>query len=276
MMGHEISTVQQRPAVAKASRLRQGLISKARRASLLTMSALTLHFATGENWQVRAQDVQATRQDHGQAALLSYGGRLYDNHWAVLKSSPPSQPNPAYPADASKTATTTWRCVSCHGWDYLGSDGQLGKISSKFVSITGSKGRDPDQIARFLRSGSHSAVIAPMPDEALHALSLFICCGQHDIHSLIGPNSEAKGDPLRGKDVYDGVCNRCHQADGKAPIYGEPGDVSSLGWIARQHPAQAAHKIRNGVASADMVSLRFLDIGQIGDLLAYLQTLDAQ
>ena len=115
-----------------------------------------------------------------------------------------------------------------------------------------------------------------MPDEALHALSLFICCGQHDMRSLIGPNGEAKGDPLRGKDVYDGVCNRCHQADGKAPIYGEPGDVSSLGWIARQHPAQATHKIRNGVPSADMVSLRFLEIEQIGDLLAYLQTLDPQ
>ena len=86
----------------------------------------------------------------------------------------------------------------------------------------------------------------------------------------------SQGDPLRGKDVYDGICNRCHQADGKAPIYGEPGDVSSLGWIARQHPAQAAHKIRNGVPSADMVSLRFLDIEQIGDLLAYLQTLDPQ
>ena len=248
----------------------------ARSVSLLTMSVLALDASIGGGRPVGAQEAQAPRQDHGQAAVLSYGGRLYDNHWVVLKRLPPSQANPLYPGDARNATTTTWRCVSCHGWDYSGSEGQLGQTGSKFIGIAGAKGRDPEQIARFLRSGSHSAVVAPMPDEALHALSLFICCGQHDMRSLIGPNGEAKGDPLRGKDVYDGVCNRCHQADGKAPIYGEPGDVSSLGWIARQHPAQATHKIRNGVPSADMVSLRFLKIEQIGDLLAYLQTLDPQ
>jgi cytochrome c5 len=225
---------------------------------------------------VAAQEAWPPSVEQGQAATLSYGGRLYDNHWVVLNVLPPLEPNPAYPADPRTAPKSTWRCVSCHGWDYSGSDGLLGEISSKFVSMAGAKGRDPDQIAKFLRSGSHAVIAAKMPDEALHALSLFICCGQHDIRTLTGPNGEAKGDPLRGKDIYDGICNRCHQADGKAPIYGEPGDVSSLGWIARQHPAQAAHKIRNGVPSADMVSLRFLDIERIGDLLAYLQTLDAQ
>lgn len=244
--------------------------------SLLTISALALDVSIGGGLPVAAQQARAPQQDHGQAAILSYGGRLYDNHWVVLKRSPPSRPNPAYPGDPRNAPTTTWRCVSCHGWDYSGSDGQLGQTGSKFIGIAGAKGRDPGQIAQFLRSGSHSAVVAQMPEEALQALSLFVCCGQHDIHALIGPNGEAKGDPLRGKDIYDGVCNRCHQADGKAPIYGELGDVSSLGWIARQHPAQAAHKIRNGVPSADMVSLRFLEIEQIGDLLAYLQTLDPQ
>jgi hypothetical protein len=256
------------------SRPWQWLLAIARSASLLTMAALVLDLSSGGGRPAGAEEAQAPRQDRGQAAILSYGGRLYDNHWVVLKRAPPSKPNPLYPGEPLSAITSTWRCVSCHGWDYSGSSGQLGQIGSKFIGITGAKGRDPEQIARFLRSGSHSAVVAPMPDEALQALSLFVCCGQHDIHSLIGPNGEAKGDPLRGKDVYDGVCNRCHQADGKAPIYGEPGDVSSLGWIARQHPAQAAHKIRNGVPSADMVSLRFLEIEQIGDLLAYLQTLD--
>jgi thiosulfate dehydrogenase len=240
-----------------------------------SLSALALGVSVA--WApVGAQEARPPLVDQGQAATLSYGGRLYDNHWVVLKLLPPSEPNPTYPADPHDAPKTTWRCVSCHGWDYSGSNGHLGQIGPKFVSIAGAKDRDPDQIARFLRSGSHSVIVAPVPDEALHALSLFICCGQHDIRSLIGPNGEAKGDPLRGKDIYDGVCNRCHQADGKAPIYGEPGDASSLGWVARQRPAQAAHKIRNGVPSADMVSLRFLDIERIGDLLAYLQTLDAE
>ncbi|MFM9616228.1 c-type cytochrome, partial [Streptomyces niveiscabiei] len=79
-----------------------------------------------------------------------------------------------------------------------------------------------------------------------------------------------------GKDIFEGVCNRCHQGNGNAPLYGESGDVSSLGWVSRQSPAQAVHKIRNGVPSAEMLSLRFLDIERVGDLLAYLQTLEVK
>ncbi len=208
----------------------------------------TLAIAPTLSWTAAsAQNMQPPTGEKGQEATLSYGGRLYDNHWAVLNLLPPQQPNNRYPADPRTAPKSTWRCVSCHGWDYSGSDGQLGQIGSKFVSIAAAKGWDPDQIARFLRSGPHADIIGPMPDEALHALSLFVCCGQHDIRTLIGPSGEAKGDPLRGKDIYDGVCNRCHQVDGKAPIYGEPGDVSSLGWVARRRAAEAAHKIRNGV-----------------------------
>ena len=240
-----------------------------RNASLILIWALSVGIAVSP---VRAQE--GLRSEQGRAAILSYGGRLYDNHWRVLNHLPPPEPNPAYPADSRNTLNTTWRCVSCHGWDYSGSDGHLGQIGSKFISIRGAEGRDPAQVAQYLRSGSHMAIVAVVPDEALRALSLFICCGQHDIRTLIGRSGEAKGDPMRGKDIYDGVCNRCHQSDGKAPIYGELGDVSSLGWIARQRPAEVVHKIRNGVPSADMVSLRFLDIERIGDLLAYLQTLD--
>ena len=77
-----------------------------------------------------------------------------------------------------------------------------------------------------------------------------------------------------GKDIYEGTCTRCHQADGKAPLYGEAGNKASLGWIARNRTEQAVHKIRNGVPLADMLSLRFLDRESLAGLLAYLQTLD--
>jgi mono/diheme cytochrome c family protein len=79
---------------------------------------------------------------------------------------------------------------------------------------------------------------------------------------------------MRGKDIFQGTCERCHDADGKAPIYGERGDKSSLGWIVRQRPEQAVHKIRNGVPGADMLSLRFLNMESLSGLLAYLQKHD--
>lgn len=207
----------------------------------------------------------------GRAATISYGGRLYDNHWRVLKTAPPSGPHPAY---KGPNPSVSWRCVSCHGWDYSGSDGQLGQREPQAVPLGHVKGQSPQGVAKFLRSGSHRSIVAPLDETAVSALALFLCCGQHDLAEFIGADGKAKGNALRGKDIYDNSCNRCHQSDGKAPIYGEMGDVPSLGWLARQRPAQAVHKIMNGVPGADMLALRFLSTEEISDLLAYLQTLD--
>ncbi len=241
----------------------------------LSLSALAVAFITFAGVPVCAQDAIGTLPEYGQAAQLSYGGRLYDNHWVVLGRRPPEQPNSSYPANPRGASTTTWRCVSCHGWDYAGSNGHLGRIGSGFVDLTGMRRRKPDQIEKFLRSTSHQKLVAHMPDDALQAISLFLCCGQHDMKTLVNANGRAKGNPLRGKDIYEGSCSRCHQADGKASILGERGDASSLGWISSNRPAQAVHKIRNGVVGADMLSLRFLEMERIADLLAYLQSLNS-
>lgn len=211
----------------------------------------------------------------GQAAEISHGGRLYDNHWSATGRRPPSHRNPMYPASQAVAGLSTWRCVSCHGWDYMGSAGHLGRKAPAFASIRGAVARAPKDIANFLKTSSdHGPVLTGLSAGDLESLSLFVCCGQHDIRAFIDEQGRARGNPLLGQDIFDNTCARCHQADGKAPIYGEAGDVSSLGWIARERPAQALHKIRNGVPNADMLSLRFLELKQIGDLLAYLQTLE--
>ena len=82
----------------------QLFLSMARSVSLLTMSVLAIDASIGGG-----RPVGAPRQDHGQAAVLSYGGRLYDNHWVVLKRLPPSQANLIYPGDPRNATTTTWR-----------------------------------------------------------------------------------------------------------------------------------------------------------------------
>ena len=225
--------------------------------------------------QLSAAERAATLPKPGQASEVSRGGRLYDNHWSEIGRRPPTQRNPAYPTDQTADGLTTWRCVACHGWDYLGGAGHLDANVSPFSSIRSAAGRDPKDIAKFLKTSTdHAMVLTGLPAGELEDLALFVCCGQHDIGVLIDENGKAKGDPLRGKDIFENSCARCHQADGQAPLYGEEGDVSSLGWIARERPAQAVHKIRNGVPNADMLSLRFLELERIGDLLAYVQTLD--
>ena len=211
----------------------------------------------------------------GKKWLLSLGGKLYDNLWSALNITPPKGRNPQYPAGADIPAAGTWRCVACHGWDYRGREGQLKKLrnSPRFVSLRPLDGKTQADVARRIRA-KHPEFNRVLPPPMLNALAFFIARGQHDVTRVLDAKGRARGDVLPGKDIFEGVCISCHQADGKAYIEGEPGDRPALGWVARYRPEQALHKIRNGVPGADMLSLRFLDMKQIADLLAYAQTLD--
>jgi mono/diheme cytochrome c family protein len=212
----------------------------------------------------------------GQDAVLSFGGRLYDNHWTILNRQPPTSRHPLFPKQVKIAPGATWRCVSCHGWDYRGAEGHLGKASKDpaFSNLAGMTGQDPQSIVESLVSETHRPITAPLSQEQLLALAKFLSFGQHDMSEFSGAEGRAVGNPLRGEDIFEGTCQRCHGADGKAPIYGEEGDKPSLGWLARNRTEQAVHKIRNGVPQADMLSLRFLDPKSMSGLLAYLQTLD--
>jgi mono/diheme cytochrome c family protein len=234
------------------------------------MLVLLVFFASGS--QLRAQK----RAQPGEAAILSLGGRLYDNHWAVLGRQPPSRWHPLFPMKVKIIPSATWRCASCHGWDYRGAAGHLGEVSRDPVltSLAGAVGKDPQKLVEILVSESHSEITAPIPPDLLLAMAKFLSYGQQNMADLVDVEGKAIGDPMRGKDIFQGTCERCHDADGKAPIYGERGDKSSLGWIVRQRPEQAVHKIRNGVPGADMLSLRFLNMESLSGLLAYLQKLD--
>lgn len=225
---------------------------------------------------LEAQTPTSPQARPGEAAVLSLGGRLYDNHWAVLGRQPPSERHPQFPAEIDTSPQATWRCVACHGWDYRGAEGHLGTQSASPVlkSLANVQGMDPQEIVARISAPPHRDMTTPIPGDLLLVLARFLSAGQHDMSALIDAERKATGDPMRGKDIYEGTCIRCHQADGKAPLYGEAGDKSSLGWIARNRPAQAVHKIRNGAPLADMLSLRFVDTDSLAGLLAYLQRLD--
>lgn len=210
------------------------------------------------------------------ADTLSLGGRLYDNHWNVIGKQPPQTIHPVFPKNLKTSSARTWRCSSCHGWDYLGRDGHLGRQSQSYTlkSLARLRERDPGAVAQFIGSGFHKQITSVLSPQQLAAISAFVTQGQHEIDAALDRNNQARGDRDKGKAFFETHCIRCHEADGRAFIYGEEGDLPSLGWLARKRPAQALHKIRNGVPKADMLSLRTLPLADVADLLAYLQTLD--
>lgn len=215
-------------------------------------------------------------QTLGEAWTISLGGRLYDNHWLETGTPPPAQRNPDYPTDLDVSAGNSWRCVSCHGWDYRGRDGHLGKISKSgtFANLRRTVGKDPADLSSLMLANGHRHYMAGLAKPQVETLALFFSLGQFNAAELI-PSGKSVGNAIAGKDIFEGACISCHQADGNAYIQGESGDRSSLGWIAQNRPAQALHKIINGVPGADMLSLRFLPKDRLADLLAYVQSLDA-
>ena len=61
-----------------------------------------------------------------QTWLISSGGRLYDNWFKALGREAPAERHPAWTGRLNGISVDeTWRCKSCHGWDYMGGEGQL-------------------------------------------------------------------------------------------------------------------------------------------------------
>ena len=202
---------------------------------------------------------------------LAFGGKLYDNWFAATFQSPPVARHPLMPEAADAASAMSWRCATCHGFDYSG--GTLSRGASRApLSVPGlaaMRGAEVSTITAYLRRPPHGYGPEQMSESAMTLLARFVADGQHDpAQYLENGGSEAKGRP-----IFQGVCISCHEADGRAYIEGEPGDLPALGWLARNRPAQVLHKIRNGFPGADMVALRFMDAGDIADLFAYMRTL---
>ncbi len=217
-----------------------------------------------------AQQTIAGDTELGPVFLLSLGGKLYDDIWTVTELTAPDGANPAYPPDPNVSEYDTWRCVSCHGWDYRGSEGERGSVVSGLVapSLTSLIGEDPRLIADKITSETHPFPGRDLPDLAAELLSAFISSGQRSLSAFSG------GNPDYGRAIFEGACINCHQIDGLRYLRGEPGDKSSLGWLVRNRPEQSLHKILNGVPAQEMLALQFLADQQVADLLAYLATLD--
>jgi len=244
--------------------------SAARRIMRTAIEAISLSMMLVAGGSVTAFEGPPQDVELGPTFLLSLGGKLYDDLWIILDQEPPTERNPAAPADATVSDRTTWRCVTCHGWSYSG--GAVG--GTIYPGLRGLAGADPESIKERIVAPDHPFPAGALPELGLDLLAFFIRDGLYDRADFIDENGRAVGNPEFGRVTFEGACINCHQLDGRAYLRGEQGDRSSLGWVTRQRPEQALHKMINGVPAAEMLSLRFLSPDQIADLFAYLQSVD--
>jgi cytochrome c553 len=206
------------------------------------------------------------------AGSIVRGAKLYDKWFAVIKAEKPKDTHSAWPAsNTKKKGDVTWRCKSCHGWDYKGVDGAYGSGSYKtgIKGIDGMAGVDIANIVAILKDDTHK-LSSLMADEDFQDIAMFVSKGQVDMSQYIDYSAKAAkgGDAARGMDYFDTMCAQCHGTKGNLPK-----DMKKT--LAKQlsNPWEVMHKILNGQPAEQMPALRTLDRQIVVDLMAHVATL---
>lgn len=212
--------------------------------------------------------IQAADLQTDNAASIVRGAQIYDKWWKVLKGTEPTGNHEAYPAEAAKDGSSTWRCKECHGWDYIGPNGRYstGSHFTGIKGISGMAGGDTAVIAAAIRGGAHNFGADQIDDQAIIDLANFVSQGQYDAASFIA-DGKSTGDPAIGEAVYATVCAGCHGADGMKIT-----DMPPLGEISG-NPQETMHKIMFGQPDEAMPGLYVFGPQVAADITAYLHTL---
>jgi mono/diheme cytochrome c family protein len=244
---------------------------------LLSAAALSTVASASDRDEGYHQDyIHGVPAAPSEAWTLANGGRLYDNWMSALDAEAPNTTHPAWPeSNTKKKGAVTWRCKSCHGWDYAGKDGAYAK-GSYMTGITGIRawvGRDPAEIAKLLRNETHGYSEAMIPADAMLRLATFVSKGQIDTAAFIAADKSVAGDPARGGAIFQNVCAACHGYDGTALDWGSDEKPTFIGTEAQSNPWEVLHKIRAGHPGVEMPALMAFPLKDAIDVLAHTRTL---
>jgi len=204
------------------------------------------------------------------ASAIARGGQLYDKWYAVIEADDPEGTHKAWPSsNTKKKGATTWRCKSCHGWDYRGADGAYasGSYKTGIGGLRALDGGDPAQVLAALEDDTHG--LGAIPDADAADLALFVTKGQIDMAMYINADKSINGDPAKGAAYYNTLCAGCHGKEGNLP----KGMEKPLGKIVAKNPWEGLHKILNGQPQEAMPALLALPLDVSVDTLAYMATL---
>jgi|Deesub1362A_J573_1020465.scaffolds.fasta_scaffold00956_13 thiosulfate dehydrogenase len=224
---------------------------------------------------IHAHELEGHQKPEG----MKLGGLLYDK-WYKLVDKKPEGNHPLYPPAGRKSGKTTWRCKECHGWDYIGRDGSYGKGPhyTGIKGIYGAKDKSREEIYKALtdKAGRHD--FSPyLKAQEIEALVEFIKNGLIDLRKIINQDGSVKGDPERGKELYNANCAVCHGVDGKnIDFKSKKEGIQGVGWLARENPQETLHKIRWGHPGSPMPSMivdKGLSDKDTIDILSYCQRL---
>lgn len=213
------------------------------------------------------------------------GAALYDKWYAVLGVQPPAGNSPLWAKQTTNTRSgeDTWRCISCHGWDYQGRDGAYRPGSNQYTGFPGvytaASKMDVEQLADILAGSLNEDhdFSAFLDQTARMQLAAFLKNGLVDDAQYIDPRTfKVLGGVLtNGQALYDAECAKCHGEDGEKLMMRFEGMDAGLGTLSAVDPWRFLHKTRFGTPGTEMVIGYTLGwTAQEGrDVLLYAQTL---
>lgn len=190
------------------------------------------------------------------------GAALYDNWMATLGTTAPAGNMPIWSRQSTNTRSgaDTWRCVTCHGWDYQGKDGAY-RSGSNYTGFPGvfkiAQTKNSEEIRRQLtgeRDPAHNFSIY-LGQQDITDIIEFLTTALIDDSQFIDPITlqVIGGDVAHGKELFTQQCASCHGEDGTKIQFRFEGINATLGTLAIQDPWRFLHKTRFGTPGTPMV-----------------------
>lgn len=221
-------------------------------------------------------------QDEIQGDILR-GGKLYISWDKVLGTNLPDRNQPIWKevAPDQEYDPRSWRCVTCHGWDYRGSEGSTSRAIVKhagFPGLFGMVAEPQTEIIKWIdgtRNSGHD-FSQYLAEQDLLDLSAFLSSGLVAPELIADPETKlVQGTPTTGETIYQEFCFSCHGIDGAKINFGGAAAPNYLGDMSLQNPWRVAHTIRFGHLGIAMPPAEQVDLGfsQQIDLITYTQSL---
>jgi len=193
---------------------------------------------------------------------IPHGAALYDNWMAVTGQQAPAGSQAIWSRQNTNTISgpDTWRCVTCHGWDYQGKAGAY-RAGTNYTGFPGvfaeTQNMSPEEITAAISGKSDPAHdfskyldAASMTDLADFIKTALINDNQYIdplTYDVIG------GSSANGSKLYESACASCHGEDGAKIAMKFDGYQAGLGTLAAVDPWRLLHKTRFGTPGTPMV-----------------------